>query len=157
MKLKNTLGISLALALGVGACDLAYPEVVVINRTYEHVMLKNLSFNGCVWNTVLAYDETTSPGHCLPGSDRVHFLKLDAESYCLEQAEDGTIDGLCLSDAHDGGADGGIDPGLVNEEPTWFNYQTISAKSVDYGDFRIFEIVLDDMEQDFSASGPGGH
>jgi hypothetical protein len=124
----------------LGACEEMYPEVVVVNRTNEHILIKNASFNGCLWNQEIAFDEATSPGRCLPGDDKVHFQKFDAEAYCQEQAEDA-----------------GVDSGLVNEEPTWFNYQTISVKSVDYGDFELFEITLDDMEQDFSAPGPYGH
>ena len=50
-----------------------------------------------------------------------------------------------------------VDTGLINEEPNWFNYQTISVKKVDYGGFQVFEITLGDMEQDFSVPGPYGH
>jgi len=136
-------------------CDLAYPQVVIVNQTAEAIELRDLSFSGCVWNTVLALGEATPVGRCLPGEDRVHFKKLDAAAYCRAQAEDGTIDGLC---ACDGGApDAGSKQGLTNAVPTWFNYQTISTKHVDYGEFRIFTITLDDMEQDFSVPGPYGH
>jgi hypothetical protein len=122
----------------LGGCDLAYPEVVVINRTGEGLLVKNPSFNGCVWNTVLAYGQATAPDRCLPGADRVHFQKLDVAAYAAT-------------------ADGGVaaDGGLAS--PTWFNYQTVSVKRVDYGDFRVFEITRDDMEQDFSIPGPYGH
>jgi hypothetical protein len=121
-------------AVLVAGCDLAYPEVVVVNRTAEHVLLRNPSFNGCVWNVVLGYGETTSPGSCLPGEDRVHFQMLDAAQYCRDQAEDRTL-----------------------VEPLWFNYRTISLHRVDYRDFAIVEVTLDDMEQDFSVPGPYGH
>jgi hypothetical protein len=124
-------------------CDLAYPEVVIVNKTGEDILIKNPSFNGCGWDTVLAYGEATSPGRCLPGADRVRFQKFSAAAYCLEQAEDGEA------------AD--VDPGLKSETPTWFNYQTVSAHHVDYGDFQIFEIKLDEMEQDFSTPSPYGH
>jgi len=127
----------LALAC-VGACDLAYPEVVIVNRTSEAILVKNPSFNGCVWNTVLAYGQASTPDRCLPGGDRVHFQKLDVAA--SEAAADGGVT-----------ADGGLAP------PTWFNYQTVSVKRVDYGDFRVFEITPDDMEQDFSIPGPYGH
>jgi hypothetical protein len=53
--------------------------------------------------------------------------------------------------------DGGVDSGLVNTVPTWFNYQTISTEQVGYGEFRIFAITLDNIEQDFSIPGPYGH
>jgi hypothetical protein len=45
----------------------------------------------------------------------------------------------------------------VNTVPTWFNYQTISLKHVEDGQFRLFEITAADMEQDFSVPGPYGH
>ena len=138
-------------------CDLAYPEVVVINRTGEHILIKNASFNGCAWDSVLAHGDATAPGRCLPGEDRVHFQKLDAETYCLEQAEDRTLEGVCLCERDRATADAGVDPELIDEEPRWFNYQTLSVKRVDYGEFRVFEITLDDIEQDFSVPGPYGH
>jgi hypothetical protein len=128
-------------ALGIaclGGCDLAYPEVVVVNRTNEGLLVRNPSFNGCGWNTVLGYGDATTPGRCLAGADRVHFQKLDVAGYAA--AADGGV-----------ASDGGLAP------PVWFNYQTVSVKRVDYGDFRIFEITLDDMEQDFSIPGPYGH
>jgi hypothetical protein len=142
----------------LGGCDLAYPEVVIVNQTAEPILLKNPAFNGCVWSTVLANGAATSPGRCLPGDDHVHFQKLDAEKYCQEQAADGTLSGVCPCD---GGAvspvDGGIEEGLINGVPTWFNYQTITVKHVGYGEFHLFAITLDDMEQDFSVPGPYGH
>jgi hypothetical protein len=149
---------SLAVALLVGGCELAYPEVVVVNRTNEHVLIKDVSFNGCVWDEVIAFEEATSPGRCLPGNDRIHLKKLDAESYCQEQAEDGTLDDVCTCDTdQDFDSDEGIDTDLTNEEPNWFNYQTISVKRVGYGDFHLFEITADDIEQDFTVPGPYGH
>lgn len=146
------------LPLVVLGCDVRYPEIVVVNRTGEQILLKNVSFNGWVSVKVLALDEATSPGRCLPGEDRIHFQKLDVEAYCIEQIEEGTIDGACLCEpGPDPDPDGGVDPGLTNAEPNWFNYQTVSVKSVGYGDFHRFEITLDDMEQDFSVPGPYGH
>jgi hypothetical protein len=131
-------GTLLALALAsLGGCDLAYPEVVVVNRTNPALLVRNPSFNGWVWETVLAYGQATSPGRCLPGADRVHFQRLDVAAYAAS-------------------ADGGVgDAGLVT--PTWFNYQTVATRRVDYGDFRILEITSDDLEQDFSIPGPYGH
>jgi hypothetical protein len=142
----------------IGACDTAYPEVVVVNRIDSHTLVKNISFNGCVWDQVLAFEETTSPGRCLPGKDRIHFKKLDIEAYCQDQVEYGHFDMPCsCGKAGDCIPDGGVDSGLTDEEPNWFNYQTISAKRVEYGDFDLFEIVIDDIEQDFSVPGPYGH
>jgi hypothetical protein len=157
MKMQAVLAAFIAVCATAGACDLAYPEVVVVNRTAQHVLLQGVSFNGCLWNTVLAYGDATSPGRCLPGKDRVHFQKLDARAYCREQVEDGVIDGLCLCDGPGEVPDGGVDEGLVNEEPMWFNYQTVSVRRADYGDFLIIEIKLDELEQDFSVPGPYGH
>jgi hypothetical protein len=118
--------LSLALSLlTLAGCDLAYPEVVVVNGTAAQVQLRNLSFNGCAWDTVLAQGEATSPGRCLPGEDRVHFEKFDA--------------------------------GKVSDVPTWFAYQTVTVHRVDYGEFHVFEVTVDDMEQDFSVPGPYGH
>jgi len=128
-------------ALGIAClcgCDFAYPEVVIVNRTSEGLLVRNPSFNGCRWTTVLGYGEATTPGRCLSGADRVHFQKLDVAAYAA--AADGGV-----------ASDGGV------AAPTWFNYQTVSIKQVDYGDFRVFEITPDDMEQDFSIPGPYGH
>jgi len=121
-------GAGMALALASAGCDLAYPEVVVVNRMGAHVLVRNPSFNGCAWSLVLADGEATPPGRCLPGEDRVHFQKLDMDQ------EAGTA-----------------------EPATWFNYQTISSKHVSYGSFHVFEIRLDEIEQDFSTPGPYGH
>ena len=147
------------IATALSGCDLEYPEVVVENQTKDQMLVKNPSFNGCIWSTVLAYGAATSPGRCLPGDDHVHFQKFDAQEYCQQQAADGTLSGICLCDGGviEASPDGGVDSGLVNTVPTWFNYQTISIYHVDYGQFRIFEITLDDMEQDFSVPGPYGH
>jgi hypothetical protein len=146
------------MSVATAGCDLRYPEIAIVNRTADPILIKNPSFNGCVWNTVLAHGKATSPGRCLPGEDHVHFQKLDAEAYCREQAEDGTLVGVCP--CGDGGVpsrDGGMLSGLVNAEPTWFNYQTVTVKHVDYGEFHLFEITPEDMEQDFSVPGPYGH
>ena len=146
-------------ATALAGCDLEYPEVVVENQTKDQMLVKNPSFNGCIWSTVLAYGAATSPGRCLPGDDHVHFQKFDAEEYCRQQAADGTIAGICSCDGGviEAAPNGGVDSGLVNTVPAWFNYQTISTKHVDYGEFRIFTITLDDIEQDFSVPGPYGH
>jgi hypothetical protein len=141
--------------LALAGCDLAYPEIVIVNQTAEPIQLRTLSFNGCSWDTVLAFGETTSVARCPPGEDRVHFEKLDAAAYCRDQAEDGTIVGVCACDGSV--PDGGADEGLTNSVPTWFSYQTVSVRTVDYGEFHVFELVLDDLEQDFSVPGPYGH
>jgi hypothetical protein len=124
----------LACAGGAG-CDLAYPEVVVVNQTAPHFQLRNLSFNGCLWDTVLAHGESTAPARCLPGDDRVHFERFDAAAYDTRREPDSS----------------------EHPVPLWFNYQTRTQYRVGYGEFRVFHITLDDLEQDFSVPGPYGH
>jgi hypothetical protein len=142
--------------LFLGACEYEYPQVAVVNQTDEHILIRNISFSGCLWATVLAFDGATSPDRCLPGEDRVRVQKFDAAAYCNQQALDGTIAGICPCD---GGSvpEAGVDPGLANAEPLWFNYQTKSVKHVGYGEFHVFRVTLDDLEQDFSVPGPYGH
>jgi len=128
-------GIRTALAIGLvlgvvsaSGCDMVYPQVVVTNEISAHVLIRDPSFNGCVWNVTLAYGDVTAPDRCLPGTDHVHFQKLDLDQ---EASAAGT--------------------------PVWFNYQTISVKSAGYGSFHTFEVTSDDLEQDFSVPGPYGH
>ena len=137
-------------------CDMAYPEIAIVNKTGKRILIKDISFNGCLWSAALAYDETTSPERCLPGEGRVHFKKLDIEAYCREQVENGALDGLCACNKDAATGDFTEDE-TFTEEPNWFNYQTISIKKADYGDFRIFGITLDAIEQDFAAPSPYGH
>ncbi|MBK8480041.1 MAG: hypothetical protein IPL40_02530 [Proteobacteria bacterium] len=115
----------LLLALGLGsACDLAYPEVVVVNRTSEAVQLRDPTLSGCAWSAVLVYGQSTTVGRCLPGRDHLHFEKLDLSA-----------------------------PGI----PRWFRYQTSATHQLDYGDYRLLEVTLDDLEQDFAAPESNGH
>lgn len=149
--------LALALATGVG-CDLAYPEVIIVNRTTETMVLKDPSFSGCVWNLVLAHGDATSPKRCLPGDDRVHFQRLNAEAHCQDRVAKGTLAGACPCDGGAGPSrDGGIDAEPPSTQPTWFNYQTRSTHHAAYGQLYRLEITLDDMEQDFSIPGPYGH
>jgi hypothetical protein len=128
--------------------------VVVVNRIGEHILVRNPSFNGAVWNVVLNYDEATTPQRCLTGADKVHFKKFDPYSYCRTQVEYGLMDSLCFCDSIPGEIE---DSTVVTETPLWFNYQTVSVYEVSRGDFRIFELRADEIEQDFSAPGPYGH
>lgn len=151
---RSALGVALLVAASLtGACDLAYPEVVVINRLGEDVLLRNVRFQGCVWEGVLADGDATTPARCLPGEDRVHFEKLDAAAYAREAAEDGAIDGVCPCTVP---ADES-DDAPPSAGPTWFPYQTAAVHHVDYGELRVVEVSADDLEQDFSAPGPYGH
>ncbi|MBD3393159.1 MAG: hypothetical protein GF418_13635 [Chitinivibrionales bacterium] len=136
------------------SCGMLEPEVVVVNKIDGQILVRNPSFNGAAWNVVLAYDEATSPQHCLPGSDRVHFEKFDPYSYCNTQAEYGLLDSLCFCDSVEIDIE---DSTIITATPLWFNYQTITVHEVKRGDFRVFELHLDDMEQDFSATGPYDH
>jgi hypothetical protein len=147
---KAGAALTLAVPILLAACQLTYPEVVVVNRTAPNIIVKNPSFNGCIWETVIEYGQATSPGRCLPGRDRVHFQKYDAYEYCFPLQGDGGTGQACLSDGGMG-TDGGL------PEPMWFNYQTVSVRHAGSTDFEIFEITLDDMEQDFSIPGPYGH
>ena len=155
MSLSDGCRFLLPVFIALTSCDAAYPEVVVVNKVSKSVQLRNMSFNGCIWDTVIGFEEATSPARCLPGSDRVHFQKQDVASYCREQAEDGTIDGVCPCDA--GAADRETDTELINETPFWFNYQTVTVHRVEYGSTYRFEIIASDLEQDFSVPGPYGH
>jgi len=133
-----------------------YPEVIVVNETEEHILLTDISMNGCFWGSILAKGDGTAPGRCLPGTDHIHFKKFDSHSYCLEQAEDGTIDGICLSDP-DAQPSEEMYEGLKNEEPHWFFYRTFVRKTIERGQFYRFEIRLKEIEQDFDVVGPYGH
>jgi hypothetical protein len=72
---KHALPVIL-IGLCLASCELAYPEVVVENRLGSSVLIKNISYNGCIWNRVLGPHESTSLERCLSGSDRVHFQML---------------------------------------------------------------------------------
>jgi hypothetical protein len=140
------------------ACDYGYPEVIVINMTDETILIKNVSFNGCLWPDVIAYEKATSLGRCLPGEGKIHFERLNTETYCQRQAEKQTLEDVCLCNgASEEQNNEMFETQEYNATPLWFNYQTLSIISVDYGDFIVFEITMDDMEQDFSKPGPYGH
>lgn len=123
---KRLRFLSLALLAAVH-CGTGDPEVVVVNELDSSVLVREISFNGCKWDTVLAHGQTTDPQSCLAGDDHVHFQKLVAVE---------------------------SDP---DREPLWFNYQTISVKRVEDGAFSRFVLTPDDLEQDFSVPGPYGH
>ena len=129
----------LLLLAGLMACEEAYPEVVVVNNTREDILIRNISFNGCRWDVVLAYGEATSPGSCLTGEDRVHFERFVASAYTEPTGKDGD------TEPPDTG------------EPMWFAYQTVKVHKVSYGQFLMVSIELAELEQDFSVPGPYGH
>ena len=146
-----------AAGLLLAGCDYAYPEVVVVNELGEAVLVRNVSFNGCKWDAMLAHEEATAPGSCLPGTDHVHLQRFDAAAYCQAQVEDDNLPGLCLCENEDAAPEDPHDLGLISQSPLWFNYQTISGKQVHYGSFYRFVLTGDDLEQDFSVPGPYGH
>ncbi|MBU1219169.1 hypothetical protein KKF34_17475 [Myxococcota bacterium] len=124
----------LLVILAVSACEDVYPEVVIVNKTRHDVLIKDISYNGCIWSGVLAYGEATAPQKCLPGSDRVHFKKFTATTY--EEYDEDALEPLT---------------------PTWFNYMTTRSYDASTLDFYLIEIDLEGLEQDFSAPGPYGH
>jgi hypothetical protein len=122
-------GLCLLAGLGLPGCLDAYPEVSLTNRTRVDMLLRNLSFQGCLWEGPLAYGESTRPLRCLPGSDRLRLEKHDP----LDE------------DFH---ADG---------RPMWFPYQTVRPRRAGWGESHRFEIRFEELEQDFSAPSPYGH
>ena len=80
--IRRTVGFGLLAGwfLIVG-CELVQPEVVVENGLAAPVQISQISFSGCSWQAILAPGETTAPQRCLPGADRVHFKRFDAQSY----------------------------------------------------------------------------
>lgn len=154
---SRRLALSTIAALALGGCASEYPEVMVVNELDEDVLIRSISFNGCKWDTVLAFGEATSPQFCLSGADRVHFQKFDGSEYCERQVEDGNLPGLCYCDADEAPDQDPFDLDIINREPAWFNYQTVSVKRVEDGSFSRFVLTRDDLEQDFSTTGPYGH
>jgi hypothetical protein len=148
---------SLAAALLVIGCGPEDPEVIVVHGLDEDVLVRSISFLGCKWDMVLAAGDATSPQFCLPGEDRVHFQKLDASEYCERQVEDGNIPELCACDEAGAGEGDPFDLDVVDREPPWFNYRTVSVKRVEHGSFGRWVLTQDDLEQDFAVPGPYGH
>ena len=138
-------------------CAPVGPEVIVVNELDEDVLVRSISFNGCKWETMLASGDATRPQFCLSGEDHVHFQKLDASEYCERQVEDGNIPDLCYCDPSMAPEDDPFDLGIIDREPAWFNYQTVSVKHVDDGSFTRLVLTPSDLEQDFAVVGPYGH
>lgn len=137
----------------LSGCGMLEPEIVVVNNIAPQILVRNPSFNGVVWNTVLRYGEATSSQRCLQGDGRVHFQKFDAHNYCQRQGEYGLIDSMCMCDS----SWLSNDTDVISETPLWFNYRTIASTETAYGSFQVIELKLEDMEQDFSVPGPYGH
>ncbi|MDX9720670.1 MAG: hypothetical protein RBU37_07975 [Myxococcota bacterium] len=155
LRLSALLACGLALLLFSSACDLARPEVVVVNELGERVMVRHLSFRGCAWEPVLRHEETSSARLCVAGEGRVHFQKLDLTDYCVNQIESGEgIEGLCNCDGTLPDED---EEELLAPEPLWFNYQTTAVFSVEEGDIMVIRLRPEQIEQDFSVPGPYGH
>ena len=91
----------LAALIPVGGCAGAYPEVVVVNQLDEAILVRQVSFSGCLWPGVLSYGEATPPERCLPGTDRIHLQRFDAERYCADHVADGDLPELCFCDDSD--------------------------------------------------------
>jgi hypothetical protein len=137
----------------LSVCTMADPEAVIVNNIGPHVLVRNPSFNGTVWNTVLRHGEATPPSRCLSGDGTVHFQLLDAHYYCRRQSEYQLIDSICMCDSS--WVSGDTD--VITATPVWFNYKTIKPARSTYGTFQVIELTAEDMEQDFSVPGPYGH
>jgi hypothetical protein len=133
------------------------PEIIVVNEIDEAVVVRQVSFNGCVWPQLLTFEDATSPRQCLPGADRVHFQRFDAESYCTTHVADGDLPELCFCDEDDAPPDDPFDLGIVDRTPLWFNYQTTYEVEAQRGDFVRVVLRLGEHEQDFGVLGPYGH
>ncbi len=138
-------------SLVVAGCVDTYPRVTVVSDMPEHVTIREIGFSGCYWPVTLGRGDRTPPGQCVPGEDRVHFQKLDGLAYCQTQIEDGVVPSCPRDDPEE------QDPGLVNTEPTWFNYMTRESYTVDYWDTLVVTIRPGGIEQDFTVPGPYGH
>lgn len=151
--LKSLAGTAVVASMLFCSCQMVEPEVVIVNKIAPEVLVRNPSFNGVVWNTVLRYGEATAPDRCLRGDGTVHFQKFDAHKYCRSQVEYGLIDSLCMCDSswisHD--------TDVISSTPLWFNYKTIKSTDATYCGFQVIELTAEDMEQDFSVPGTYGH
>ena len=134
-------------------CQMMQPEVMVVNKISPEVLIRNPSFNGVVWNTVLRYEEATSPDHCLRGEEHVRFQTLDAHRYCRGQTRYSLIDSICMCDSSWLSSDTDV----ISATPLWFNYRTERSFDMQNGEFRVIELTADDTVQDFSVPGPYGH
>lgn len=146
-----------ALLPWIVASACADPEVIVVNEVGEDVLVRAISFNGCKWDAVLAHEQATPPQFCLTGEDRVHFQRFHASQYCERQVADGNLPDLCYCDEALAPEKDPFDLGIINRTPAWFNYQTVTIKRVEHGDFLRIVLTPDDLEQDFSVMGPYGH
>ena len=141
--------VAMAAALcGLGAlgCDVAYSEVALRNATEAPLILRHLSFVGCLWEQTLEYGGTTAPHACPPGQGRVHFEKLDTRT---PSGWRGGADDDAAARARTADESAPV--------PVWFPYQTRSTYELGYGEFRVLSVTSDDLEQDFEAPAPFGH
>jgi hypothetical protein len=144
-------------ALLLVGCDAFDPEVVVVNDIDEAILVRQVSFNGCLWPSLVAHGEATPPGRCLPGADRVHFQRFDAEQYCRNQVADGDLPELCFCDEQAQPPDDPLELDIIDRTPQWFNYRTDYEVEVERGDVVRIVLEADALEQDFSVAGPYGH
>ncbi|MCX7726246.1 MAG: hypothetical protein N2053_05305 [Chitinispirillaceae bacterium] len=134
-------------------CNYLEPEVVIVNRIAPEILLIDPSFNGAIWNTVLRYNQATSPQRCMPGEDNVHFKKFDAYTYCRRVTKYRLIDSLCLCDS----LWISKDTNIIDATPLFFNYKTKDTYEALRTKFLVIEITEENIEQDFSVPGPYGH
>lgn len=152
MPINSSVRLSLAsccCALASG-CELLQPEVVVVNALAEPAQICCLSIRGCFWPEILAAGDSTAPQRCLPGSDRVHFKRFDAQSYLNKVLEDYAEEPENFEPVDDR-------VGFRLPTPLWYAYQTSTVFEIDYGGFYLLKVETDSIEQDFSVPGPYGH
>ncbi|MBN1962382.1 MAG: hypothetical protein JW841_15725 [Deltaproteobacteria bacterium] len=142
----------------IGACESFYPEVVIVNKTAAPILLRNISYNGCLWESVSQYEEVTSVQKCMPGSDHVYFQKFNALTYYKKLVEDDLIDDFNTEtyNCDDVIGECPVDENITSQ-PVWYNYRTSKRFAAKEAGFYTIEIYLEDFEQDFSVPGPYGH
>lgn len=145
---------------GLVRCDVVlsdYPEVVVVHALGERELVQQISYNGCLWPSVLAPGKATSPQRCVPGTGRVAFKRLDVGNYCRKQIEQCAFGDVCPCQQPDPSDTDSPSWSKPNPKPLWFNYRTITTFHADYGDYLRVELVPEDLEQDYTIPGPYGH
>ena len=66
-------------ALWFCGCEFYYPEVIVVNDFGDRYQVKQIKFNGCVWEDVLEAGQQSIAQQCPPGTDRVRYQLLDVK------------------------------------------------------------------------------
>ena len=146
------IGIGLLCAVVMSGCQASYPEVVITNRVDDQIVLRDISYRGCLWPVTLQYGESTSPARCLPGHDRIHFKKHDICAKGRDLPAGQLLHDCSALPFEEVAADSADE----SAPPTWYPYQSDVEYRADYGEFHLIEITTA-IQQDFSAAGPVGH